>query len=158
MYCARSQYFRCKIMKILILNGPNLNLLGTREPEVYGTDTLADAMQACIALGKELGCDVQHLQSNHEGELIDAIHLAAGKVDTLIINPAAFTHTSVALRDALLAVGIPCIEVHISNVHAREAFRHHSYFSDIAQSVIVGCGLLGYQLAIRSAKDAHSHS
>lgn len=138
-------------MNILILNGPNLNLLGTREPDVYGSETLSDVMQACVALGNELNCSVEHFQSNHEGQLIDVLHKASGKYDAIIINPAAFTHTSVALRDALLGVAIPFIEVHISNVHARETFRHHSYFSDIAQSVIVGCGTYGYQLAVMSA-------
>ena len=138
-------------MNILILNGPNLNLLGTREPDVYGSETLSDVMQACVALGKKLNCSVEHFQSNHEGQLIDVLHKASGKYDAIIINPAAFTHTSVALRDALLGVAIPFIEVHISNVHARETFRHHSYFSDIAQSVIVGCGTYGYQLAVMSA-------
>lgn len=138
-------------MNILILNGPNLNLLGTREPDVYGSETLSDVMQACVALGNELNCSVEHFQSNHEGQLIDVLHEASGKYDAIIINPAAFTHTSVALRDALLGVAIPFIEVHISNVHARETFRHHSYFSDIAQSVIVGCGTYGYQLAVMSA-------
>jgi 3-dehydroquinate dehydratase-2 len=138
-------------VNILILNGPNLNLLGTREPDVYGSETLSDVMQACVALGNELNCSVEHFQSNHEGQLIDVLHEASGKYDAIIINPAAFTHTSVALRDALLGVAIPFIEVHISNVHARETFRHHSYFSDIAQSVIVGCGTYGYQLAVMSA-------
>jgi len=138
-------------VNILILNGPNLNLLGTREPEVYGSETLTDVMQACVEIGSEFGCAVEHYQSNHEGQLVDRLHQAAGNYDAIIINPAAFTHTSVALRDAILGVAIPFIEVHISNVHARETFRHHSYFSDIAQSVIVGCGTYGYQLAVMSA-------
>ncbi len=142
-------------MNVLILNGPNLNLLGRREPDVYGATTLPDVMQRCVSLGQTLGCHVAHLQSNHEGELIDAIH-AATDIDAIIINPGAYTHTSVALRDALLGVATPFIEVHISNVHAREAFRHHSYFSDVAQSVIVGCGVLGYELALRSAHAAFS--
>lgn len=138
-------------MNILILNGPNLNLLGSREPEVYGSETLTDVMQACVETGAELGCTVEHYQSNHEGELVDRLHQASGHVDAIIMNPAAFTHTSVALRDALLGIAVPFIEVHISNVHARETFRHHSYFSDIAQSVIVGCGSYGYQLAVMAA-------
>lgn len=147
---------RSMIVDILILNGPNLNLLGEREPEVYGATSLNEVMQACVALGSSLNHTVTHLQSNHEGELVDAIHQASGKADCIIINPAAFTHTSVALRDALLGVAIPFIEVHISNVHARETFRHHSYFSDVAQSVIVGCGTYGYELAVLSAHNTLS--
>ena len=138
-------------MNILILNGPNLNLLGTREPEIYGSQTLEDVMQDCAKLGAELSHNVSYLQANAEYVLIDAIHAAQNHIDFIIINPAAFTHTSVALRDALLGVAIPFIEIHISNVHAREAFRQHSYLSDIAQGVIVGCGTYGYQLALQSA-------
>jgi len=138
--------------KILLLNGPNINMLGKREPEIYGHLTLNDIEQQCITQGQAEGIDVTCLQSNAEFALIEAIHQApeAG-VNFIVINPAAFTHTSVALRDALLAVNLPFIEVHISNVHAREAFRHHSYFSDIAQGVIVGLGPAGYNYAMQSA-------
>lgn len=138
-------------MNILILNGPNLNLLGTREPEIYGSQTLDDVMQDCVKLGTQLKHNVSYLQTNAEYELINAIHAAQANINFIIINPAAFTHTSVALRDALLGVAIPFIEIHISNVHAREAFRQHSYLSDVAQGVIVGCGTYGYQLALQSA-------
>jgi 3-dehydroquinate dehydratase-2 len=138
-------------VNILILNGPNLNLLGTREPEIYGSQTLDDVMQDCVKLGTQLKHNVSYLQTNAEYELINAIHAAQANINFIIINPAAFTHTSVALRDALLGVAIPFIEIHISNVHAREAFRQHSYLSDVAQGVIVGCGTYGYQLALQSA-------
>ncbi len=138
-------------MNILILNGPNLNLLGTREPEIYGSQTLDDVMRDCVKLGAELGHNVTYLQTNAEYALIDAVQAAQADIDFIIINPAAFTHTSVALRDALLGVAIPFIEIHISNVHARESFRQHSYLSDVAQGVIVGCGTYGYQLALQSA-------
>jgi 3-dehydroquinate dehydratase-2 len=137
---------------ILVLHGPNLNLLGTREPEIYGSTTLADINQQLTTLSKAEGHHLQALQSNAEYELIDRIHDARQEgVNFIIINPAAFTHTSVALRDALAGVDIPFIEVHLSNVHAREAFRQHSYFSDIAQGVICGLGAQGYELALRSA-------
>ncbi len=137
---------------ILVLHGPNLNLLGTREPAVYGHQTLADInadlQQAATAAGHHL----QSLQSNAEAELIERVHDARHEgIDFIIINPAAFTHTSVALRDALLGVDIPFIEVHLSNVHAREAFRSHSYFSDIARGVICGLGPQGYRLALEAA-------
>lgn len=139
-------------MKILILNGPNLNLLGTREPEHYGRTTLADIDMQLAALGKELGVSVESFQSNAEHELVGRVQQApAAGVKFIIINPAAFTHTSVALRDALAAVQIPFIEVHLSNVHAREAFRHKSYLSDIAVGVIAGLGPIGYELALRAA-------
>ncbi|MFP3977177.1 MULTISPECIES: type II 3-dehydroquinate dehydratase [Marinobacter] len=137
---------------ILVLHGPNLNMLGTREPEVYGHETLADIDARLREQAEERGHHLLHLQSNAEYELIDRIHEARAEgVDFIIINPAAFTHTSVALRDALLASGIPFIEVHLSNVHAREAFRHHSYFSDIAVGVICGLGSQGYELALQAA-------
>jgi len=137
---------------ILVLNGPNLNLLGTREPEVYGNTTLADINAALMDQAKAAGHHLQCLQSNAEYELVDRIHEAKSEgIDFIIINPAAFTHTSVALRDAILASDIPFIEVHISNVHARESFRHHSYFSDIAVGVICGLGPQGYELALQSA-------
>jgi len=137
---------------ILVLHGPNLNMLGTREPEVYGYETLADIDKRLHSVAAEQGHHLLHLQSNAEYELIERIHEARAEgVDYIIINPAAFTHTSVALRDALLASGIPFIEVHLSNVHAREAFRHHSYFSDIAEGVICGLGSQGYDLALQAA-------
>lgn len=137
--------------KILALNGPNLNLLGTREPSVYGSVTLdqinADLIQAAQKAGFALTC----FQSNSEGDLIHAIHQAKhDKVDYIIFNPAAYTHTSIALRDALTAVAIPFIEVHLSNIYSRETFRHHSYFSDIAKGVISGFGAQGYLLALTS--------
>lgn len=137
---------------ILVLHGPNLNMLGTREPEVYGHETLADIDDRLHRKSAENGHHLLHLQSNAEYELIERIHEARSEgVDFIIINPAAFTHTSVALRDAMLASGIPFIEVHLSNVHARESFRHHSYFSDIAEGVICGLGSLGYDLALEAA-------
>jgi 3-dehydroquinate dehydratase II len=138
--------------RLLLLNGPNLNLLGQREPGLYGTDTLESVVARAGKLATELGHELIARQSNAEHELIEEIHAAkARSIDFLIINPGAFTHTSVALRDALLGVKLPFIEVHISNVHAREAFRRHSYFSDIAVGQIVGLGPLGYELAVRAA-------
>jgi 3-dehydroquinate dehydratase-2 len=139
---------------ILVLHGPNLNLLGTREPGVYGSNTLADIDAELQLIAKERGQHLQSMQSNAEYELIDRIHLARPEgINFIIFNPAAFTHTSIALRDALLAVDIPFIEVHLSNVHARDDFRHHSYFSDIAVGVICGLGAQGYQLALHAAMD-----
>ncbi len=140
--------------KLLLINGVNLNLLGKREPEIYGHMTLADIEEGLIARAAQHGIELLCVQSNHEGRLVDEIQhygLLADKaehVDAIIINPAAFTHTSVALRDALLATQKPFIEVHLSNVHARESFRHHSYLSDIAVGVICGLGHLGYQMAL----------
>ncbi|SCC92721.1 3-dehydroquinate dehydratase [Thiomonas sp. X19] len=140
--------------RILVLHGPNLNLLGTREPEVYGHITLPDIDQGLATLGRELGLDVQVFQSNHEGALIDRLHAArADGTCFVIINPAAYTHTSVALRDALAAIDKPFVEVHLSNVYRRESFRHQSYFSSLAEAVISGCGALGYSLALRYAAD-----
>lgn len=137
---------------ILVLNGPNLNLLGTREPEIYGADTLDDVNQTLIEQAKKNGHELTSLQSNAEFELINRIHAArTDGTEFIIINPAAFTHTSVAIRDALAGVAIPFIEVHISNVHARESFRHHSYLSDIAVGVICGLGIQGYELALQAA-------
>ncbi len=137
---------------ILVLNGPNLNLLGTREPEVYGNTTLADINAALMDQAKAAGHHLQCLQSNAEYELVDRIHEAKSEgIDFIIINPAAFTHTSIAIRDALLGVGIPFIEVHLSNVYAREDFRKHSYFSDVATGSIVGLGQQGYTLALQAA-------
>ena len=137
--------------KILVLHGPNLNLLGTREPEHYGADTLTDIAQQLQASAEEKSHQLESFQSNAEHELIDKIHAARGNTDFIIINPAAFTHTSVALRDALSGVDIPFIEVHLSNVHARESFRKQSYFSDIAVGVICGLGAQGYELALQAA-------
>lgn len=137
---------------ILVLHGPNLNLLGTREPEIYGSDTLEDVNQNLTQLAQDNGHHLQYLQSNAEYELIERIHAARNEgIDFIIINPAAFTHTSVAIRDAIMGVNIPFIEVHISNVHARESFRHHSYFSDVAVGVICGLGIQGYEFALQSA-------
>lgn len=140
---------------LLVLNGPNLNLLGTREPELYGSTTLADIEQRLTDLAQTMGDKDGHMldffQSNAEHDLVSRIHTAADeKVDFIIINPAAFTHTSVALRDALLGVKIPFIEVHLSNVHAREDFRQHSYLSDIAVGVICGLGASGYEFALQA--------
>jgi 3-dehydroquinate dehydratase-2 len=138
--------------KILVLNGPNLNLLGSREPGVYGRVTLDEINQKLSQLAAKNGANVFTLQSNAEAELIERIHAARGDgTDFIIINPAAFTHTSVALRDALAAVAIPFVEVHLSNVHAREAFRKESYFSDLAVGVISGLGAMSYELAMQYA-------
>ena len=135
--------------KLLLLNGPNLNLLGTREPEVYGSSTLADIELAAKIQAEAANTQLASYQSNHEGALIDRIHAARGeKIDAIIINPGGLTHTSIALRDALTAVAIPFIEVHISNIHQRESFRQHSYLSGVAQGVICGLGIDGYRLAI----------
>ncbi|MEQ5236160.1 type II 3-dehydroquinate dehydratase [Proteus terrae] len=136
---------------ILLLNGPNLNLLGTREPETYGHLTLDDIVQSLSADAQVLNVKLSHFQSNAEFELINKIHAARGNVDYILINPAAFTHTSVALRDALLGVDIPFIEIHLSNVYSREPFRHHSYLSDIATGVICGLGAEGYRFALQAA-------
>jgi 3-dehydroquinate dehydratase II len=137
---------------LLVLHGPNLNLLGTREPDVYGSDTLDSINARLTGLALAAGHHLQVLQSNAEYALIDRIHDARREgVDFIIFNPAAFTHTSVALRDALLAVGIPFIEVHLSNVYEREEFRQHSFFSDIAEGVICGLGAIGYELALQAA-------
>ncbi len=134
---------------ILILNGPNLNMLGKRQPEVYGTQTLADVENDCRELAKVLKVSVRFAQTNSEAQLIDWIHAARETAQGIIINPGAFTHTSIALLDALNVYDGPIIEVHISNVHKRESFRHHSYVSGRADGIIVGCGVEGYQLALR---------
>ena len=139
---------------ILVLNGPNLNMLGKREPSIYGNQSLSEMMAALDLAADEKQTQLKHLQSNAEHELIDVIHDSYQKVDFIIINPGAFTHTSVAIRDALLSVSIPFIEVHLSNVHAREAFRKHSYLSDIAIGVICGFVAQGYHYALDAA---HSH-
>lgn len=137
---------------ILVLHGPNLNLLGTREPQVYGRQTLDDINAGLLRLAGEASARCSVFQSNHEGALVDRIQAAAGEgVDFIIINAAAYTHTSVALRDALAAVAIPFVEVHLSNVHKRETFRHHSYLSDTAQGVVAGLGAYGYEAALRYA-------
>ncbi len=135
--------------RILLVNGPNLNMLGTREPAIYGHETLADVVDLVTNTAAEFGLEVRAMQSNHEGDIIDAIHAARTDCEAIVINPAAFTHTSVAILDALIAAELPVAEVHISNVHAREEFRHHSYVSPIAKCVIVGCGVQGYEFAVR---------
>ena len=140
-------------LKILVLNGPNLNLLGTREPAVYGHTTLADVEALCRAAAAERGAEAECRQSNHEGVLIDWIHAAgaahrAGELSGIVFNAGAYTHTSVALHDAIKGAGVPVVEVHISNVHAREAFRHHSYLSPVAAGIVAGFGVDGYVLAI----------
>lgn len=132
-----------------ILNGPNLNLLGLREPEIYGHKTLADVEASCVALSSELGLSVRFRQSNSEGQLVDWIQEAREDASGIIINPAAYTHTSVAILDALSAFDGPVLEVHISNVHQREAFRHHSFVSHRADGAVIGCGVDGYTLALR---------
>ncbi|MEP6503704.1 MAG: type II 3-dehydroquinate dehydratase [Betaproteobacteria bacterium] len=139
-------------MNVLVLHGPNLNLLGTREPAVYGSATLPDIDRELTQIATEAGSRLESLQSNHEGVLIDRVHAARGDgTDFIVINPAGFTHTSVALRDAFAAVAIPFVEVHLSNIHRREPFRHHSYFSDLAEGVICGLGAQGYVLALKFA-------
>ena len=136
------------MLRILVLHGPNLNLLGTREPEVYGRTTLAQIDAEIEAAGKQAGCDVESFQSNHEGQLIDRIQDAIGRCDGILINPGGLTHTSVSLRDALAGTDLPVIEVHISNVFAREDFRRHSYVSGVALGVVSGLGTRGYTLAL----------
>ncbi|WP_460418909.1 type II 3-dehydroquinate dehydratase [Pseudomonas sp. microsymbiont 2] len=135
--------------RILVLNGPNLNLLGSREPTQYGHETLADLAQLCAHSARETGLELEFRQTNHEGELLDWIHAARGRCHGILINPAAWTHTSVAIRDALVAAELPVIEVHLSNVHKREPFRHLSFVSSIAVGVICGLGSHGYALALR---------
>jgi 3-dehydroquinate dehydratase-2 len=144
--------------RLLLLNGPNLNLLGRREPGVYGTDTLESIEQRAVALAREAGHELLAFQSSAEAALIDRIHAAQTDGTRLVIfNPGAFTHTSIALRDALLGVSLPFIEVHLSNTQAREAFRRHSYFSDVAVGVIFGFGAFGYELAVRAAAQHLTH-
>lgn len=138
-------------MRVLLINGPNLNMLGKREPHIYGSDTLNDIVQALQIKASDLGITLTHVQSNAEHELINAIHAALNQVDYILINPGAFTHTSIAIRDALLSISTPFSEIHLSNVHARETFRHHSYFSDVAQGVICGFGTQGYEFGLLAA-------
>ena len=134
--------------RVLVLNGPNLNMLGTREPGIYGAHTLGDVEALCRATGDELGLSIDFRQSNHEGELVTWIQQAQTSADAILINPAAYSHTSVAIHDALKAVGLPVAEVHHSNIHQREAFRHHSYVSAVAAGVICGFGVTGYRLSL----------
>ncbi len=135
---------------ILVLNGPNLNLLGTRQPEVYGHTTLADVEAMCRGTAADLGVALEFAQSNHEGALVDAIHAAKGVHDGIVLNAGAYTHTSIALMDAIASVEVPTIELHLSNVHAREPFRHHSYIAPVSIGLICGFGAAGYTLALRA--------
>ena len=137
--------------KILILNGPNLNLLGTRQPEIYGKLTLAQIEKQLRTLAKELAVEIEFRQSNDEGELVTWIQQAAGKFAAIVINPAAYTHTSLAMRDAISAVGLPVVEIHLSNIHKREQFRHHSYIAEVAVGQIAGFGADSYLLGLRAA-------
>lgn len=143
-------------MRILILHGPNLHALGTREPEIYGRVSLADIDAQLAALGRELGCEVESLQSDHEGVLIDALYRARGRVDGVVLNPGGLTHTSVALRDAVRGAALPTVEVHVSNPHSREPFRHRSHVSGAALAVVQGFGADSYTLALRGLV-AHLH-
>ena len=136
---------------VLVIHGPNLNLLGQREPSVYGTTTLKEIDARIAAVGAEVGVRVETFQSNHEGALVDAIQGALGRAKALVINPGAYTHTSIALRDAITGVALPCFEVHLSNVFAREAFRRHSYISEVCVGVVSGLGAYGYEVALRAA-------
>lgn len=138
-------------MSILLLNGPNLNLLGTREPHMYGHTTLSEIEQTAATLAASKGAKLESFQSNHEGALVDRIHQARGNTDVILINAGALTHTSVAIRDALLGVSIPFIEIHLTNVHTRESFRAHSYLSDKAVAVVVGLGAYGYEVGVEFA-------
>ena len=139
--------------RVLVLNGPNLNMLGTREPEIYGAQTLGDIEKLCQSTGKSIDMKVDFRQSNHEGELVTWIQDARKTADAILINPAAYSHTSVAIHDALKAAGLPVAEVHLSNIHQREAFRHHSYVSAVAYGVICGFGALGYTMALQALSE-----
>jgi 3-dehydroquinate dehydratase-2 len=139
--------------KVLILNGPNLNLLGKRQPEIYGKLTLAQIEQKVRMLARELGIEIEFCQSNNEGELVTWIQEAANKFGAIVINPAAYTHTSLAMRDAVSAIGIPTVEIHISNIHKREPFRHHSFIAEVAVGQIAGFGVDSYLLGLRAAAD-----
>jgi 3-dehydroquinate dehydratase II len=140
-----------KLKKILVLNGPNLNLLGKRQPKIYGKATLGDIEQKVRSLAKEIAVEIDFRQSNSEGELVTWIQQAAGKFGAIVINPAAYTHTSLAMRDAIAAVGIPTVEIHISNIHRREPFRHHSFIAEVAVGQIAGFGADSYLLGVRAA-------
>lgn len=156
LICSDLQYILYELVKFLVLHGPNLNLLGSREPEVYGHDTLEDINEQLIEWSQAEGHDLKAMQSNAEHELIEHIHRAkAEQVDCIVINPGGLTHTSVALRDAFLSVAIPFVEVHLSNIYARESFRQHSYISDVALAVISGFGAMGYRLALMGAVAKH---
>ena len=146
------------MVSLLVLNGPNLNLLGTREPATYGSATLADVEAICRHAADALGVSVEFAQSNHEGVLVDAIHAAVGRHAGIVLNAGAYTHTSLALRDAIAGAGVPTVELHISNVHAREAFRHHSMIAPVCRGIIAGFGVAGYGLALRALSDAVSRS
>ncbi|KWX66087.1 type II 3-dehydroquinate dehydratase [Mycobacterium sp. NAZ190054] len=139
--------------RLLLVNGPNLNLLGTRQPEVYGTTTLAEIEARTAEVAAEVGLQLRAVQSNHEGVLVDEIQAARADCAGIVINPAAYSHTSVAIADALRSVGLPVAEVHLSNIHARESFRHHSYVSAVAEMVVAGAGPLGYEMAVRYLAD-----
>lgn len=139
--------------RVLLLNGPNLNLLGTREPEVYGATTLAEVVERTSARARSLGLEVTAVQSNHEGGMVDALHDAAAWADGVVCNPGAFAHTSVALRDAVAATGLPVVEVHLSNVHAREDFRHRLLTAPVCIGVVAGLGPVGYELAVEALAD-----
>lgn len=141
------------VKRVLVLNGPNLNMLGIREPEIYGHTTLKDIEELCTAAGQDLGLEIDFRQSNFEGELVTWIQEARTSADAILINPAAYSHTSVAIHDALKASGLPVAEVHLSNIHQREAFRHHSYVSAVAFGVICGFGASGYKLALHAVAE-----
>jgi 3-dehydroquinate dehydratase II len=141
---------------VLIINGPNLNMLGVREPETYGSQTLEDIQRACVEHGRSLGLTVECVQSNHEGEIVEAIHRALGARDAIVINGGAYSHTSIAIRDALAATALPAYEVHITNIYARERFRHHSRLSGVCVGVICGLGVRGYLFALDAIKSSMS--